>query len=70
MLGLSLLGGIGFTMSLFIAGLAFHDPALNTAAKVGILVGSAVSGWGGWLVLRSTRARHGAAAAASAVRLE
>jgi Na+:H+ antiporter, NhaA family len=36
------LAGIGFTMSLFIAGLALQDPHLNEA-KIGILVGSTVS---------------------------
>lgn len=35
------LGGIGFTMSIFIAGLAFGDDALLAAAKLGILAGSA-----------------------------
>lgn len=35
------LGGIGFTMSIFIAGLAFTDAALLAAAKLGILIGSA-----------------------------
>lgn len=35
------LGGIGFTMSLFIAGLAFDDGTLLEAAKLGILLGSA-----------------------------
>jgi NhaA family Na+:H+ antiporter len=42
LLGAGCLAGIGFTMSLFIAGLALHGPALE-AAKVGILAGSAVS---------------------------
>lgn len=46
-----MLGGIGFTMSLFIANLAFGDgPALETA-KVGILVASVVSGIAGAIVL-------------------
>jgi NhaA family Na+:H+ antiporter len=52
--GVGLLGGIGFTMSLFIAQLAF--PALEgewlSLAKVGILTGSLLAGLGGWLVLR------------------
>jgi NhaA family Na+:H+ antiporter len=37
------LGGIGFTMSLFIAHLAFADPAHLAAAKIGVLGGSAIS---------------------------
>lgn len=41
------LGGIGFTMSLFIAQLAFTDPALLATAKLGILVGSAIAAVGG-----------------------
>ncbi|MDG4853733.1 MULTISPECIES: Na+/H+ antiporter NhaA [unclassified Mesorhizobium] len=44
MIGISLLCGIGFTMSLFIGLLAFaNDAALQDAVKVGILVGSIVS---------------------------
>ena len=50
--GAALLGGIGFTMSLFITGLAFSDVGLISQAKVGILVGSIASGAVGWLVLR------------------
>jgi NhaA family Na+:H+ antiporter len=37
---LGLLGGIGFTMAIFVAGLAFADPRLLAAAKLGILTGS------------------------------
>jgi Na+:H+ antiporter, NhaA family len=37
---LGLLGGIGFTMSIFISNLAFEDPRLLTAAKFAVLVGS------------------------------
>ena len=45
-----LLTGIGFTMSLFIAGLAYA-PAMLNAAKIGILAGSAVSAAAGVLML-------------------
>jgi NhaA family Na+:H+ antiporter len=49
--GVGMLGGIGFTMSLFIANLAFGEaPALETA-KVGILVASVISGIAGAIVL-------------------
>ena len=51
--GVALLGGIGFTMSLFITGLAFIDGGLNTEAKIGILLGSAISGAIGFVVLRT-----------------
>jgi NhaA family Na+:H+ antiporter len=50
--GAAILTGIGFTMSLFIAGLAFEDPARLEAAKLGILSGSLMSALVGWLVLR------------------
>ena len=52
-LGISLLGGIGFTMSLFIAGLAFDDPALLDRSKIGILLASAVAGTAGFALLRA-----------------
>jgi NhaA family Na+:H+ antiporter len=52
--GVGLLGGIGFTMSLFIAQLAFPVPGGEwlSAAKLGILTGSLLAGLGGWAVLR------------------
>lgn len=53
LLGAGVLGGIGFTMALFVAGLAFADAALLDAAKLGVLVASTVSGVAGWLILRS-----------------
>jgi NhaA family Na+:H+ antiporter len=51
--GAAVLGGIGFTMSLFIAGLAFARPAMLERAKVGILVGSLLSGVVGYLLIRA-----------------
>ena len=53
--GVGWLAGIGFTMSLFVADLAFAGPgeaATLAAAKVGVLAASVVAGVGGWLVLR------------------
>jgi NhaA family Na+:H+ antiporter len=51
-IGVAALGGIGFTVSLFIADLAFTDPFLTDSAKVGIFAGSLVSGVLGALLLR------------------
>ena len=51
--GVALLGGIGFTMSLFITELAFAAGPLADAARVGILIGSLLAGMAGYLVLRA-----------------
>jgi Na+:H+ antiporter, NhaA family len=57
LVGVSLVAGIGFTVALFIAGLAFpEDPALLDQAKVGILAGSLAAGVAGAVVLRATPA--------------
>jgi NhaA family Na+:H+ antiporter len=50
--GASILGGIGFTMSIFVASLAFADGPLLAAAKLGILAASAISGVTGFAVLK------------------
>jgi NhaA family Na+:H+ antiporter len=56
LVGVSFVTGIGFTVALFIAGLAFPgDAALLDEAKVGILAGSLAAGVIGALVLRATR---------------
>ena len=57
--GISLLCGIGFTMSLFIGLLAFPDqPALQDAVKLGVFMGSALSGIAGALVLIAAGSRR------------
>jgi NhaA family Na+:H+ antiporter len=53
--GAAWLGGIGFTMSLFIASLALGETPFLPMAKVGILAGSCVAGVVGWSVLRWSR---------------
>jgi NhaA family Na+:H+ antiporter len=50
-LGISLLGGIGFTMSLFISGLSFSSAQMLDFSKLAIIAGSAVSGILGLAVL-------------------
>ncbi|MEO7041917.1 MAG: Na+/H+ antiporter NhaA, partial [Gemmatimonadaceae bacterium] len=55
--GVACLGGIGFTMSLFIAGLAFGgSEELLTAAKLGTFAASLLAGVVGWLILHTTQA--------------
>ena len=62
LLGAAWLGGIGFTMSLFIAQLAFSSPDIIEEAKLGILLGSAMSAGIGlaWLLAAGSRARAAA----------
>ena len=59
--GAACLGGIGFTMSLFIAELAFETPLLGAEAKIGILTASAIAAiWG--LAVLAIRLRNRAPA--------
>ena len=50
--GIACLAGIGFTMSLFIGGLSFADPALMNEVRVGVLAASVLSAVLGFAVLR------------------
>jgi Na+:H+ antiporter, NhaA family len=50
--GVSWLGGIGFTMSLFVGALAFGDEALLDSAKTGVLLASCIAAFMGWFMLR------------------
>ena len=52
-LGLGAVAGVGFTVSIFITGLAFDDPALAEQAKVGVLVASVVAAGLAAVVLRA-----------------
>jgi Na+:H+ antiporter, NhaA family len=62
MLGLGVLCGIGFTMSLFIASLAYRDPLLYDEAVLGVLGASVIAAMLGYLWLRAVlpaRQMHG-----------
>lgn len=66
MIGVGMLGGIGFTMALFIATLAFPDAASLEAAKMGILSGSLLSAVAGAAVLLTCKPMAAAGAASGA----
>ncbi len=53
-LGTGFLGGIGFTMSLFISNLSFAEPVHLEYAKIGIMLGSFFSGLIGYMILRKS----------------
>jgi NhaA family Na+:H+ antiporter len=64
--GTALLGGIGFTMSIFIAELAYvGNAALITQAKIGILSASLVAGLVGYAILYKMGTKHAASASLS-----
>ena len=55
--GIGAIAGIGFTVSLFITGLAFSDPALIDASKIGVLGGSVLAAVTGVALLLLTGRR-------------
>jgi NhaA family Na+:H+ antiporter len=59
-LGAGFLGGIGFTMSIFITLLAFGDPEIVQSSKIAILLSSLAAGVIGYLILsREAAASNG-----------
>jgi NhaA family Na+:H+ antiporter len=52
-IGIGLLGGIGFTMSIFIALLSYTDESLSTESKFAILIASTISGICGYILLKN-----------------
>lgn len=55
LVGVGFLGGVGFTMAIFITLLAFNDSTIVQNAKISILLASLLSGTLGFLILRSTK---------------
>mgnify|MGYP003498237328 FL=1 len=51
-LGAGVLGGIGFTMSIFITLLAFNDPEIIQSTKISILLTSLLAGITGFVILK------------------
>jgi Na+/H+ antiporter NhaA len=62
LLGGAAVSGIGFTVALFIVDLAFHDPAIHSQAKIGILAGSLLAAAMGWVIFRLAWDRGGVCA--------
>lgn len=56
--GVSVIAGIGFTMSLFIGTLAYSDPSHAAGVRIGVLAGSIASAILGYIVLRVATARE------------
>ena len=56
-LGAGFLAGIGFTVAIFVSGIAFDDPAVVDQAKMGVFAASLVAGATGYAFLRLTGRR-------------
>jgi NhaA family Na+:H+ antiporter len=59
LVGVACLGGIGFTMALFIAALAFDGTTLLSSAKIGVLAASVLAALLGWAALTAAARRRG-----------
>jgi Na+:H+ antiporter, NhaA family len=57
LLGVAVIGGIGFTMSLFIGTLAFPDPSRAAELRIGVLAGSMLSAAVGYMILAQSHNR-------------
>jgi Na+/H+ antiporter NhaA len=69
-LGGAALSGIGFTVSLLVAGLAFDDPAHTQAATIGVLISLVLASLLGWALFSLARVRWGETSADLPVRLD
>lgn len=56
--GVGLLAAIGFTMSLFVTGLAFNNPEYELQAKLGIFAASLIGGILGFFILKNSKKSH------------
>jgi NhaA family Na+:H+ antiporter len=52
LIGIAFIAGLGFTMSIFIANLAYDSKSIIDSAKLGIFIGSAISGFCGFFFLK------------------
>lgn len=66
-LGMAMVAGVGFTVALFVAGLAFEDPVATADAKVGILAGSFTAAILGAVVLAKAGKRSTASEPVAAI---
>lgn len=68
--GVSVLAGIGFTMSLFIGTLAFSEPEHAAAVRIGVLAGSMASALLGYFILRYSLSRADTESSSKAYRVD